>query len=486
MDGAGNHRLVWHARVHERFQEKYHIYLIAGRNTRSSDTFSQRFRKLFRSLEIDSANVNAVYGEHDIAIGVWATPSSRQRLLRGIERANIDVHEIQEFVADETATILASSLQLPPELATIDHERAQIEAIVRAVRSQKQEDVEGLISSLINRGLIREDTTPRGVRFLMFLRHQANRKRQPPSYVFEEMVNLLRETALLSATISAGSGFADFVIDAIAPDFDSLLPAVNQLRIRAKELTLEPWTLPLADYSHASIGDSIDALNSQLSDSLEAFVTQVEPDEIEAQVRRELLSLESGVRGQLALLIDQVRVEIGDYELLQRFYEVLQAIVLKDRKLLNRSLSFLTSIEDDLREYLPRVMHACLGDDWVKKLKAEFDPGTLESMKTRLGQSFLDAKLQQWSLAMLLRALSTAYSSFPTEVGTVLHRQLPDGWRGKIHDIVIIRDQFAHGEIASLIKPKTEITVELNRVLLDIAFAIKFQHALENEVYGTT
>ena len=270
----------------------------------------------------------------------------------------------------------------------------------------------------------------------------------------------------------------DLIVKAVAPDYDSLLDIVNSLRIVSKSLYLDPWSLPVADYGRATMRETLDSVRGELGPALETLLTLEQDPARTELLRREVGSLDPRQQGALSSLADEIASRASGVDA-ERTRETIAACILKSRKDLNRALSFLTSIEDDLRYFLPRFLHKHLGEGWLNTVRSsDFNLGLSDSVAI---DRFKNDGPSQWSLGIMLRVLSESYRLFEGGLAADLHAIFAEGWRSHIREIVDLRDEFAHGKLMGLVRAH-EFAGQLGDRLRIILIASQFQSRLENHI----
>lgn len=477
-NSSADERYVWHPRVHDMFGEQCHFYLLAGEDPTRQQTFTAALRELLELLDIASGTLHVVYGQYDAVLRFWATPGARQRFARGLAASTLNMTAIREFTAD---TVAYSQSPRAPTDADLHGARPTIERIVVAdYKGELDQIPDATLLELESKSiLVRIPATP-GVKFYMFLSEHSAQHAQPNDFVLRELQRARVASNVDCAAIYSGVGFCNFLVKGIAPSYDAALPMVNLMRREAKDLRLAPWTLVVADHNTASTGESIDEVLFGLSLDLETFIkTVARRDTDQGRLRRETSSLESRDRKALERLVADAREEMRPDEV-ERFFEVLESVLLRDRKSLNKSLSFLMSIEGDIRFLIPRLMRDAAGEHWYDELRRAVEqkmrdappPENLDD--TAGGKGF-----KEWSLYKLLFALRVAGQEHPDKIETLLRSALPSEWYKKIQGVCDLRNDYAHSSVYGLVKAGS-LDGQLGKTLADIGFAIQLQLRLES------
>lgn len=483
-------RYVWHPRVHERYQEQCHFILLAGEDPSRSSTFTSALRDLLALLDIASATIHALYGPYDALVRFWATPGARKRFLVGLDDSGLEIYSTREFTAGAVAY---STVDLQPTLDEIEQHINKVEEIVLAdYRGVPDTIPHHYYTELERLGILVRVPPAPGAKFYLFLSEEANRQTQPADFVVRELMSSATAMGLKGLSIYTGVGFCNFVVKGIVPSYDEALVTINGLRRASKDLRLAPWSLVVADHANADVGETIDAVLSGLSLELENFLrVATDIDTERRQLRREVTSLNRDERAALEGLIANARREMRPEET-ERYFEVISAVILKDRKRLNKSLSFLTSIEGDLRFVLPRLLSRALGEQWWQQLQktlqnaGEATEPPPEEEGTGAVAPPRSKRIADWSLFSLFYALSVAESQYPERVAPLLKDRLPVGWNRRFRQVVSLRNDFAHSTIHGLVR-EGAVSGALGDTLENVAFSLSLQARLETfaEEYGT-
>lgn len=478
-------RLVWDPEVHDFYGERCYYYLIAASRVETAGTMSGDLARLLTSLAIHSGTVHALFGPSDMLVRFWASAPARQRFIRGLRQSSLEIESIREFTA-ESVQYGASRLASPAE-KQVAASRTLIEESVRAERRDPGSAIEPQrAAELLRLGLVHVVPPTIGVKFFVFFKSRVGIESQPSSYVLREIARTAADTSLDGLSLYSGIGFADYILKAVVPEFGGLLPVVNELRRAGKGLHLNAWTLPVADFGTAKVGETVDAIDGDLSTELEALIGVAADDEARRTLRREIGSMSRDQQEGLTRLIRKLRPQAQGPDL-ERFDETVAACVRQSRKDLNRAASFLTSIEDDLRFFVPRFLAEKIGTGWLEDLRSvglqKDAPGS-----ARLGTDEEEESgwirpgtgPAQWSLYGLFSALNVAYRQFDGDLSAELDDLFGSDWRKEIRNIVSLRDDFAHGKFMAAVRGG-KYDGELGAKLETLMIASRFQSTLEQQ-----
>jgi hypothetical protein len=311
----------------------------------------------------------------------------------------------------------------------------------------------------------------------MFLSERSGRRTQPSNYVVKTLLAVAEELPVTAVVVHDGVGFCDYVFKAVSPSYEDTLDIVQHLQDLAANLRLQAWTLVAADYGARSEGETIDALQSVFPRELEPFVVSRADASL---VRREIKSLERRQRAALIDIHNEAKEQLTTPEF-ERFAEVLERSIVGDRKTLNQTLSFLTSIEGDLRYVLPRLLPRHLGASWysdVIRMWSQFaDAGDAETVSLSDYDKRLAKSIDDWSLYQLMIILNRVLKDRPL-LEVELEGYLAPDWRKSIRRIVDLRNDYAHSKLVEATRTR-DYQGQWGARLRDLMLAIKFQLGVE-------
>jgi hypothetical protein len=429
--------------VHAAYDERCYFFLIAGRDPQRRSTFTEELDNLLDRIDIESRLVHVVYGQYDALVRIWATESARQRFLRELHDGGLQIDGFVEFAADVVSYKFGSVQSLPEDLTLSEGQRADVARVVRAEHEgDYDDDAVVALARLQVANLVLEVPPVAGVKLYMFFHPSGVNLAQPRDRTIVALAQEASSAGLQEVSLYGGVGFAQFLLKAWSSTYDGTLEAVNAVRRTAKDLQLSPWTLLVADGAK-SIGETIDSVQSELPRALEDFIGDAKalPSDLQHALRRELASVPPSDRDVITARYREARELLSPSDV-QRFVEIVAASVVGDRKIFNRSLSYLASIEEDLRWVLPRLLQAHLGPAWLERVdemgwtqRTSSDPGDDEDLPG----------VQGLSLALLLRLLRR--SSEEIDVVREGTSDLPSNWHKQIRSLLQLRNRFVHGSL---------------------------------------
>ena len=486
--GARDRRLLWHPAVHEAYAERCHIYLLTGEDASGEDTFSSSLNTFLHHQNISSHTIHAVYGPYDALLRVWLTQDTRLRLLRQLkqaqERAQLRIDDILEFTADE----IDYSWTAPAVAVSADVVRREWDQAVRTVVAADHADAwtpdaEKTLEALRSAGLVLEVPPADGVKFYMVFSEGAKRRTQLPDLVTHQLAQDATSLGVRNTSIYFGVGFADYMLKGVAEKFSEMLPLINGLRRSGKSFGLTPWTLVVADYANettdqGSNGETIDAVRATLPPSVSDLLNLFDAD---SELRKEAFALDQSDQDALALIFSEARRLLDDAQEVLRFAEILRHSLHRSRKELNQSLSFLTSIEGDLRFVLPRLLSSLVGQSWLPELRiAGREYRDLEATdEDEVSWTHEESSIANWTLMDLMMATLVASKTW-SSVGERLRSALGPNWQSNIRGLVSLRNDFAHSKLVD-VNRSHEFAGPWGERLKDVIKAISFQRRLELE-----
>lgn len=442
-------RLLWRQSVHEAFSERCHYYLLTGRDTQGSKetTFSGSLAKFLRKIDITSFSINATYGPYDAILRVWMTTEARLRFIRELDASSLQIDDTLEFIADAVFYETSDDRQL---LSKPMEEREDIALVAKAANSDEFDSLAIAAFERLEKANYFVPISPSlGVKVYMFFEDRP-RAHTPRSIVHHEIVTSLSQSEADDLSVYTGIGFCTFLVKFVVPTYDDVLNLINHLRRRGKAIGLQPWTLLAADYLVAEAGESIDAVLENLPTGLETLRSLM--GDSENAVKREMASLADDDKRALDGLFSKARKDLAGGRALERFVEILRFSLFGDRGGVNRSLSFLSSIEGDIRESLPRILsdEKMYGPDWFTRLRAlclidaersKFSPRS-EEWPTAI------VSLDEWTLSPLLMSMTVAANHAPA-FDELVGSYLGPNWRSLLGVVIQLRNDYMHSRLVS-------------------------------------
>jgi hypothetical protein len=481
-ESSGLSRYLWSPEVHVAFGERCYFYVIAGNDPQRRSTFTEQLELLLDSIDIESRTVHVLIGEYDALLRVWATESARQRFLRSLRSSDLHIDTFIEFASDEIwYTFGPERRTLGPEFALSADDKINIRRVALAEHERSwPEDACDARDALAkpSRPLIFEVPPVSGVKVFMFLAENGTALSQPRDLVIGVLAAEAAKAEMSQVSVYSGVGFCAYVIKGWVKSFDDALPAINRIRREAKDLRLSPWSLYAADSNVRTVGETIDAIQAELPGVLEEFLDDTVglPEGSDSLLRRELASLPADDRDALIRIYRHAREDLRPDEL-PRLVEVIAYSVLRDRKSFNRSMSYLTSIEEDLRSLVPRLLAESMGNNWLKDADTR---GWLANDRGALDESDgLDGDMKKVSLASLLLVLGRASEEWPAIADEI--RDFPPGWRSRTREVLKLRNQFAHGSLWDLARSRT-FDGDWGERFETIVLSIRIQTTLELKI----
>jgi hypothetical protein len=470
---AGKRRLIWHPRVHERYKEYCHIFLLSGQfgfGRRVVDDLNG----LFERLQLTPSSISIVYGPYDVLLRIWLTDAARSRFreaLRSHNDGQMEIENFLEFAADDIIYDWAQDREGPAELqiAEFDNQiRLIVESEKKSVWSGEANDAQDL---LVSKGLLHSLHARRGLKYYMFL--QNTKGSQPVDYILDALVEGAKRAEISpeGMTIYAGKGFCSFIIKAIEDDYGKVLSRVESIQELARKLGLRVWSLVPADYGMRPDGETLDVLLNKFPERLDPFLRRVTNDR--DAISRIILGLtpmqQEALGSTYARSIDILSLSKER----DRFNELLEAVITDQRKEINQTLSFITSIEGDARNVLPRISRL-IGEAGEKAMLNALAENTQPGDASSEGQR---SQLGNASLSAILGAMRDLAKHDVIE--RYLNDFLAQNWQKHSRVIVELRNDYMHSRLTEDLLGK-DFAGKLSGKLLDLAETIRFQVGLEN------
>jgi len=396
--------------------------------------------------------------------------------MRGSLGDDLHIESLLEFEAQELSYLVDDpNGEWEVEIDVVRQNNEHIRTVLHASRDDWTDDALRSFDELKTRDLVREFESPLGAKFYMFVSSRLGQNLSDRAT--SELKPITTEAGLQerAVTLHKGVGFCSFIIKAVSPSYEEVLPMVQRVQELIYPIGLHAWTLVVADHGIRDEGDPIDAVLAQFPPRLEPFIEGSKDPEA---LRRLVAGLPERQQAALAEIYARARLQLKRIRDLERFDRLLVGILKEDRRVVNQTLSFLTAIEGDLRSSLPRLIGQSnlLGPSKVKEIADKaMNPARSRNREPDFvlhqGGAFADTEL-----AELFAALREACTLDP-RIQDKLIEHVPEDWVPRSHSIVKLRNAYTHSRLTeSLLGQDFD---SLSPILDDLMFAIQFQLGVE-------
>lgn len=427
----------WQPGVHTRFGEKLYFYLLRLKSPLRGDEVEARMRRLLDAADIAHACEYAVYGDWDVLIRVWLSPSWKKQFLSTLKRAD-DTIDVRYFEASELRYLWAGdSSDLLAPTSSVNAKIAERFDDIRAV-AEDETDVDPEIKERLFRdGLLLARPGAEGpdsVKFYICLKIYTDLKRE------EEVSRVLEalDNAGLSSRASLYSGvgsFADHLIRCVAPTYPEVMTLNAAISQALKDLDMRPMTLLVAN-GNARESDNIND-TAQLTNRDDVVVALLELNDRGLAL---LGGLPPAQRDALHDLVEGVyRASVSDMILREKLSDLLRASLRNDREAVRTALGWLWDFEWFLTEYLRRAWGGVYGPKWAAPLAKE-----LEAADGNQKRSNSLHRIDKWTLADCLD-LAIRSADINPKVKLQFHKDLGQEWPPQMHTLKRIRNYVSHG-----------------------------------------
>jgi len=426
----------WQPGVHTRFGEKLYFYLLRLKSPLRGDEVESRIRRLLDAADIAHACEYAIYGDWDVLIRVWLSPSWKKQFLAALNKAG-DTINVRDFEANElrylwtgdTSDLLAGSSEMEAKIA----ERLDD---VQAV-AEEDEDVDpAVMERLFDAGLLLPRSRDEGtdpVKFYICLKIYTDLKREV------EVARVLEalDRAGLSSRASLYSGigsFADHLIRCVACTYSEVMTLNAALSNGLQDLDMRPMTLLVANgEAHESDNINDTALLTTRDDVVVALL------ELNERGLALLAGLAPAQRDALHTLVEGVyRASEGDMELRRSLRDLLRASLKNDFRKVRDALGFTMDFEWFLIEYLKRAWGGVYGPQWVPPLAKDLEAADGNSKRGALLRN-----IDKWTLADSVD-LAIRSAEVKDDVKVAFSKDLGPEWPPQMHTLKRIRNTVAH------------------------------------------
>lgn len=427
----------WRPAVHTRFGEKLYFYLLKLKSPLRGDEVEARMHRLLDAADIQHACEYAVYGDWDVLIRVWLSPSWKKQFLSALKRTD-DTIDVRFFEANELRYLwTGDSSDLLASTPSVEAKIAERLDDVRAV-AEDEIDVDPEIKErLLCDGLLLPRPGAEGpdpVKFYICLKIYTDLKRE------EEVARVLEalESAGLSSRASLYSGvgsFADHLIRCVASTYSEVMTLNAALSRSLQDLDMRPMTLLVAN-GDARESDNVND-TAQLTNRDDVVVSLLELNDRGLTL---LADLPPAQREALHdLVVDVFRASVDDMVLREKLRDLVRASLKNDREEVRTALGWLLDFEWFLTEYLRRAWAGAYGPHWVEPLAKE-----LEAADRNPKRANLLNRIEKWTLADCVD-LAVRSAEVNPKVKLQFGKDLDQEWPPQMHTLKRIRNYVAHG-----------------------------------------
>ena len=479
---AGQKRFIWHPQVHELFKEYCHIFLLSGQRG-SGVRLVSGLTDLFGRLQLTPSSTSIVYGTYDVLVRIWLTDAARSKFREALRTSDrdLDIEAYLEFAADEIDYGWMAQRPAASHLSEtlLWNHREQIQRVADAESSRRwSEQADTDLQALCESGLVHLIAPPDALKYYVFLTHTKGN-----SNLNDYVVEVLRdrahraETDLDALTIYSGKGFCDYVLKSAASDYRSILGYVQSFQDAALHVGLRAWSLVPADSGSNEEGEALDGLLNKFPDALSPLLSSVTHPE---SIRRTILGMPPAQQDSLASVYTDGCHLLAAGREQDRFCELLEAVMANQRKEINQVLSFLTSLEGDVRYVLPRIA-ASQGQAGIDRMRGVLarlistrspseDAGNAVEPKGYVQRAYLSELME------VMRDLAEGFAA----VGALMDQKLQPGWQRQTRLTVDLRNEYAHSRLTEKLLGVDFTSAPAQQSLRDLAHAIRFQVGMEH------
>lgn len=483
----GQPRLLWDPKAHEAVEEFCRFYLLSSRDGRGSDLL-ETVTECFRKIGIHGATYHIVYGPMDLLIRVWLSEPKRMAFLRGIQQPELDLRldQFVEFKADSVRYLNCGITQ-----ATESVNSTQIIKLVQAFREAEgipNTKLYELIDDALTKRVLHTYISPEGCKIYLFIYGAEGRSLRPDD---ENRIGIeLQNVGASQVTIYSGRGFCAGIVKLICAQYRDTLKIVEHIQATLAQRELFCWSLVPPNRDSTLEGETLHLVESEADSLKTLLMTDLEDPKLPDSYKQEYgmsiyATLQNNeVRHHIRAVINKADQMLIGNRAKQRFNSILCSILARDRRSINKRLSFLISIESNLRSFLSALAknHPSLSNEkkWPDISKHPLNARSTSEHFEILPSTDTDGR-QKFLKSRDLPALIAYIDKF-IESGIINL-----GERGKpLKDCVLhansiqeLRDKYAHGVILDLAL-REDFQDEMWEILDELITAIRIQIALEN------
>ena len=478
----GNLRLLWDPQAHSTVGEFCHFYLLSSRDGRGADLMEAVTSSL-RSIGIHGATCHIVYGPMDLLIRAWLSESKRMAFLRTVQQPVLDLRldQFVEFKADAVDYVDCgiSQAESPPSLDAV---KSLVEAFWDT-SEEGQAKLKTAVQRALERQILHNYQSPAGCKVYLFVYGAKGRILEKTEA--EALSHALHREKAKHITVYRGAGFCIGVVKFISDDYDDTLKAVQAAQEALAQRGLYCWSLVPPGRNETEEGETLHLPDSEaesLATSLMVSADIPENEKPALSVKIQGALGKEATRERVRELIQKAERNLNGQRGRQRFSSILCGVFARDARSINQRLSFLISIESNIRGYLTKLAKANVSlselsrwpdvsshplqekstSKWREVLARE-EVTTSEFLKS------LDLPIMIAYIDSLRRDGIIDYTGDDAPLEEcVIHAEMIQG----------LRDRYAHGVILDLAL-KESLDNEMWEILTDLIIAIKIQISLE-------
>lgn len=483
---TGEPRLLWHPGAHEYFDERCYFFLLSGEFGRGR-LVVEGLTKLLARLNLTPSSINTVYGPYDVILRIWLTGPARLKFQRALSELTDDEFRVENLLEFSAHTVEYAWLHGVRSLSYGDFDSVE-EEMRLVVRAQATGQWSPKARLALDRftsqssSILHLYTQPSGTRFYVFVTPRPGLSAQQPDFVTKNLYDLGDQLGEYREclTVYSGVGFCSYLVKAVVEKYEDVLPFVRDVQQRMDALGLRCWTLVAADVGERGEGETIDAVLDQIPYRLDQFVRGArKPEALGRLVRSFSAQQQTAIAELYSFGRNELTLEQGQ----DRYFELLEETVFGDRRTINQTLSFLTSIEGDLRELLPGLAAKYCNQDWLEAFLRR-----VESERKAAGAKEPPrARVSNLTLFDLLEMLRGICDDSP-DAANIFDFHLPKRWRHMTRTVLELRNEYSHSRLGADLRSRDFLDGRSNSKLRDLVFAIAFQRGVERvlENYGPT
>jgi hypothetical protein len=352
-------RLVWDHSVHQSFGEDciYCLLRASQPDSRLVETLERRLTE----AQITSSCVYLIFGQWDILIRMWGTPSKAKRFVKLVREDTSYIEESDVFNVDDIVYMWADRQS---DRSSIGQFRECIESVCREADTTGLSFSDNRLHRLREAGLIHQlqQAYPTCVKFYIALEQPSgdsmNRVVQSELQMFVTRGDL----GLQNVSIYCGKGFARYLIKAVVKNYDGVSRCVRALLDHTLLRHLRSTTYLIADR------------NPNESDHIDIYWNEPYGRLVDLE---SLLGLDFPV--PLGKATGQLQHEFN--QLMERYHtlsgtrfhpyfrDIFAAALCTDNSALGRGMLFILQMEELLRSYLVKTCSQFIGNSWYNAVR---------------------------------------------------------------------------------------------------------------------
>lgn len=452
-----NGHLIWAPEVHAYYREVCVFYLISTSNAASATTLYTTMGSICESAGITSYCSYYVFGLHDTFLRMWVTDSSLFEFIQALETRFLDeINDIRDLRVDRIHYTFQGT---PPTQEQIHKREDSIKEVALSFREGKADAVEPKVNALLAGGFLIRVPPASGLKaYFLLTAHSRTVSPAPADAEMRAILEACERTVLVNVSVyRCKSRWADYLVKGIAPSFEALQSIADGMTNELSPYDFKTWTIPIPDVPGVHEVDSLDSAVLDETPAARRLIAALVRNGL-VDARKRLYELGGPSRDRVERIYEAYRTDLAYGEAGTYFLQFFGASLRHDEVELAHSMSFFLEVEALLKQLLPSLLVSHLGPRWKQLVDTELNASLTRSKPSKdlqpeessLSEPFWRTKqLPKWSLAQILKYLTTAADISPELSSNLASTILFNDWRKNLHELIETRNRVSHGDMSN-------------------------------------